>query len=265
MMTGNIDGIEVREKQSTSTNIDKKSLKGKICLSASDIHIPLYNTMASIEALQGEFIGISGLQGQGQSDFIRSLFGLRKPVKVLINGKKLTIASPIDAIRNGIGFISGNRETEGVFPERPVYENLEAINNYILKRGKIDYNEVIGNFRIMADDIKDPIKSLSGGNQQKVVIARWMLTKPKILLADDPSKGVDVQARKEIHEIINDLVRNGSTVLMVSSDDEELSNIGDLIPNARILIMYNGKIIQTLTGKAITVQNIIQHSISRGI
>jgi len=254
----NETSIQERENNNALKNIDKK-----IVFSAKNIRIPFYKTELDIKAKRGEFIAISGLQGQGQSDFIRALFGLSGSVKVEIDENEINISSPLDAIKNGIGFISGNRESEGVFPERPIFENIDVVNNYVLKNQKANYKQISNKFQIKISDLSDPIKSLSGGNQQKTVIARWLIIKPKVLLADDPNKGVDVQARKDVHMIIKDLVESGSTVLMVSSDDEELADISNLIKNSKILIIYAGQIIKELTDYEISVPNIIHYSLSK--
>ena len=104
------------------------------------------------------------------------------------------------------------------------------------------------------------ITSLSGGNQQKVVVARWLATDPKLLLADDPTKGIDVQARYDLHRSFIDLANRGSGVVMVSSDDEELVELCRMTPNSRVIIMYEGHISKVLTGDDITVENIIAYS-----
>ena len=234
-------------------------------LSFKGLLLPSFDKTVELETYPGEFVGISGLQGQGQSEFLRSLFGLVNPAVVSIDGKEVLLSSPLDAIKNGVGFISGNRQIEGVFSERSVQENLDTIHNYVLGRGSTDYNGIIDDYRIVVNDLRQPVSSLSGGNQQKVVIGRWVSIKPKILLADDPNKGVDVQARRDVHNILKDLVNSGSTVLMVSSDDEELADTARLIPNTRVIIMYNGSIIKTLREKEVTVENIISFSLSKGL
>ena len=197
LMTGRQGNIEKDEDKSKgignlSVNDNKKIFKGgrERIFRAENIHIPIYNTNVDIEAKKGSFVGISGLQGQGQSDVIRTIFGLRDRLAMEIDGNGVVIEKPIDAIKMGIGFISGNRETEGVFADRPIYENIDVISNYILNNKSANYHDILEKFQIKIGDLNDPIKSLSGGNQQKVVIARWLSMRPKLLLADDPSKGV---------------------------------------------------------------------------
>ena len=230
-----------------------------------DLELTPFGRKISLEAHEGEFIGISGLQGQGQSELIRTLFGMRGHINLEILGKRTSIDSPLEAIRHGIGFLSGNREIEGAFSERPVRENLDVIHNYVLSLGSLNFASAIRHYNIVVDNLNQPIKSLSGGNQQKVIICRWTETRPKILLADDPTKGVDVQARRDVHYILKDLVEAGATVIMSSSDDEELVDIASIVPDTRILIFYMGEVIETLTKEKITVQNIVSSSLAKGV
>ena len=229
-----------------------------------DLELAAFGTKITLAAQQGEFVGFSGLQGQGQSDLIRTLFGTRGQVTLQIMGAEKSFHSPLEAIRNGVGFLSGSREIEGAFSDRPVRENMDVVHGYVLKKGPMDFAATVKDYNILVDSPSQPIKSLSGGNQQKVIISRWTGAKPKILLADDPTKGVDVQARREVHQILRALVSAGTTVLMASSDDEELVDIASLIPRTRILIFYKGEVIDTLSGEQITVSRIVSSSLSKG-
>ncbi|BCV21391.1 sugar ABC transporter ATP-binding protein [Moorella sp. Hama-1] len=249
--------------QVEASGIDKFN-KAKTVLALKNFHLPSFGSAIDFEARAGEFIGVSGLQGQGQREFIRSIFGLNGHVQLEIEGKEVSIKSPSEAVKLSIGFLSGDRENEGTFSERSIRENLDAVCNIVLNGGPANYAEIIKNQSIKLHSINQPIKSLSGGNQQKVVFGRWISSKPKILLADDPNKGVDVHARHEVHHILKKLVESGSVVIMNSSDDEELVDISKIIPNCRIIIMYEGSIVKTLTGSDITVQNIISSSLMKG-
>lgn len=122
------------------------------------------------------------------------------------------------------------------------------IDDYLKKAG-VKYNRC-----------EDLIISLSGGNQQKVVIARWTSSNPKIILADDPTKGIDIQARRDVHETFRQLLDKGSSVVMISSDDEELVETSKMMPLSRIIVMYEGEIVKTLRGSEITVENIAAYS-----
>lgn len=268
LMTGGHSGAdEAAQAETLKTKEKSIAVQGKVNekLVIKNLYLEDFKNRVDLEVNTGEFIGISGLQGQGQSSFLRTLYGTKQKVTLDLFGKSTTISSPIDAIKNGIGFLSGNREIEGTFSERTVRENIDVVHNYVLSRGDVNYKQTIKDYNIVVDNIRQPIKSLSGGNQQKVVISRWTNTEPKILLADDPNKGVDVQARIDVHLIIKSLIENGAIVLMASSDDEELVDIAKVIPNTRILIFYNGNIVKTLTDEEITVPNIISSSLGKGV
>lgn len=262
LMTGDERGEEA--PQVDSTPVFSAQAVERPALAVKDLDLATFGKKISIAAQRGEFIGFSGLQGQGQSELIRTLFGTRGHVKMEILGKERTFHSPREAIRHGIGFLSGNREIEGAFSDRPVRENMDIVRSYVLKERPLSFAATVKEYNIVVDSPNQPIKSLSGGNQQKVIISRWTGVRPQILLADDPTKGVDIQARREVHQIIRALVSAGTTVLMASSDDEELVDIASLIPATRIMIFYKGEITETLTGGQITVPRIVSSSLARG-
>jgi ABC-type sugar transport system ATPase subunit len=160
-----------------------------------------------------------------------------------------------------MAFLSGDRTGEGIYPVRSVAENVKSVGNLIVKKKIKNACEVLDQFGVKYNgQPKNYITSLSGGNQQKVVVARWLTTDPELLLTDDPTKGIDVQARYDLHRTFIDLANKGSGVVMVSSDDEELVEICHMTPNSRVLIMYEGKIVKELTGEAITAENILAYS-----
>lgn len=207
----------------------------------------------SLYAGRGEIIGIAGLQGQGQGEFIRAVYGAigYQKGRIIIKGREAKIKSPNGAIKMGIGFISGDREKEGVFQIRSVAENLfvikTALSNLLsfisLKKQKNEADSLIGKLNIVAAGTGVPANSLSGGNQQKLAIGRWLAVRPRVLLLDDPTKGVDVSSRSEIHDILREMTKTGMAVVFSSSDNEELLEVAN-----RIYVFYEGKIIQELTG-----------------
>lgn len=218
----------------------------------------------NIEIKKGEMIGVAGLQGQGQSRLLRTLFGLEGPITVNIDGTARKIDSPLSAIRQGFAYLSGDRQKEGVFNGRTISENLEVVNYQVLRHGLFSEAELLAQFGVKYDSASQEIQTLSGGNQQKVVIARWVGTKPKLLLADDPTKGIDVGARRDVHRIFRDLVSDGASVIMSSSDDEELVQISEVVENYKVIVVYGGQIVAVLQGEDLTVSNIIASSIPRG-
>lgn len=256
--------VSAENKNLLEDNLKEKDIKKRKFIFFNNLSIPSYNVKIDIKASPGEFIGISGLQGQGQSDLVRSAFGLQGQVKFKFDNKEILIKSPIDAIKNNIAYISGNREREGSFSKRSIFENLNVVKFYVLNKGPVNHKEIIKKYGLVVGDIRQPISTLSGGNQQKTIISRWLSIKPGILLADDLNKGVDVQARKDIHLIIKLLIDEGSTVLMVSSDDEELVDISKIINDTKVLIMYKGQIVKILAGKDISVANIVSYSLGKG-
>jgi len=207
----------------------------------------------SMRAYKGEIIGIAGLQGQGQPEFIRSLLGAAAITggSVEFNGKNLNFKSPAAAVRNGIGFVSGDRKREAVFPLRSNSENISAgkIANgksaaYLSSKSLKRFSQnAVEKYNIKIGKLSDPASSLSGGNQQKLVIARWIAMNPALLLLDDPTKGVDVHSRREIHKILQGCAQEGMTVIISSSDQEELFDIAD-----RIYVFFEGQVSAMLAG-----------------
>ena len=215
----------------------------------------------SLYAGRGEIIGIAGLQGQGQGEFIRAVFGAIgfQKGRIMIAGRESKIKSPTGAIKMGIGFISGDREKEGVFQMRSVTENLFVIKTALSrllsfispKKQKNEADGLIEKLNIVAAGTGVPANSLSGGNQQKLAIGRWLVTRPRVLLLDDPTKGVDVSSRGEIHGILREMTKTGMAVVFSSSDNEELLEIAN-----RIYVFYEGKIIRELTGNQKTGESL---------
>jgi ribose transport system ATP-binding protein len=198
----------------------------------------------------GEIVGLFGLMGAGRTEFVRCLFGVDKmdSGEVLLHGRKMKSVNPKKCIRNGIAFVTEDRRQEGLLMPKSVKDNLVLVILGKLTRvlgmvsRKIETQEsenAITNLTIRVHDPdRQAVKSLSGGNQQKVVIGKWLMPKPSIFILDEPTRGVDVGAKHEIYEIINDMARKGATVLFVSSELEELNGVCD-----RIMIIHRGKIV----------------------
>lgn len=208
----------------------------------------------SLKAFPGEIIGIGGLEGQGQSEIIRAVLGEIKPEagKIFLKGSECHFKSPADGVKSGIGFISGERRREAIFPDRTISENIFAGNSAkgrsfkFLKASEVKQfaENAVRDYAIKIGSLIDPASALSGGNQQKLVVARWIAMKPDLLLLDDPTKGVDIHSRREIHEILRKCAADGMTVVMSASDTDELLAIAD-----RIYVFYEGKVSGMLTGE----------------
>ena len=207
----------------------------------------------SMRAYKGEIVGIGGLQGQGQSEFIHALLGAEtvEDGTIIYDGKEAKFKSPAAAVVNGMGFISGERNREAMFPLRTIEENIIAGkvakgNLFAFMTNKSNHafaNDAVEKYSIKIGELGHPANSLSGGNQQKLVVARWIAMQPKLLLLDDPTKGVDIHSRQEIHRILRKCADEGMTVIISSSESEELLAVSD-----RIYVFYEGAVSAVLSG-----------------
>ncbi|WP_066646657.1 sugar ABC transporter ATP-binding protein [Christensenella timonensis] len=225
-------------------------------LMETKVSLPNFGKEVGFVVRESEFVGIAGLDGQGQTTLLRSLFGMNGAIDMTLAGKQIRVTSPGNAIAHGFAFLSGDREAEGTFKERSIAENFGAVTNLVLKKKSADVDKSLQENGVKYNSSKDLIISLSGGNQQKVVIARWTCTDAKLLLADDPTKGIDIQARRDVHDTFLKMIEKGASVVMISSDDEELVETCKMMPLSRVLVMYEGEIAQTLTGGDITLEKI---------
>ena len=195
----------------------------------------------------GEVLGVSGLMGAGRTEIMQSLFG-NIPLdagKIYIDGKEVTIKNPRQAIANGIGFITEDRKVEGLLLEKSIAENIhianlgKVSNGFVLNKDKqmALVKKGIEEFKVRCFGPEHECGNLSGGNQQKIVLAKWVYTDPKILILDEPTRGVDIGAKKEIYNIINQMAADGVAVIMVSSELPEVLGMSD-----RIAVVHEGKI-----------------------
>lgn len=202
-----------------------------------------------LELREGEIVGLFGLMGAGRSELVRTVYGVDEleSGEVTIFGDKITRPEPRDMIKRGVAFITDNRREEGLLMPKTVKDNLalaylDKIKGKLMyvkvKDENIDTDEVIENIKIKTfNKSYQEARTLSGGNQQKVVIGKWMLTEPKIFIMDEPTKGIDIGAKHEIYSKVNELANNGSAILFISSEMEELIGVCD-----RIIVMFMGRI-----------------------
>jgi methyl-galactoside transport system ATP-binding protein len=201
----------------------------------------------SFELRKGEILGIAGLVGSKRTEVVEALFGMRALTSgtIELNGKVVQNHSPKHAIKNGFALVTEERRSTGIFPELSISFNsiISNMKQYKTKSGFLsdrkvadDTQWVIDSMKVKTPSQKTSIGSLSGGNQQKVIIGRWLLTKPDILLLDEPTRGIDVGAKFEIYQLINQLAAEGKGIIMISSEMPELLGVTD-----RILVMSNGK------------------------
>lgn len=220
----------------------------------------------------GEILGIGGLVGAGRTEMANCLFGVDaiEAGELFLEGIPYKPKSPADAIKKGIALVPEERRTQGLILKDSVDFNLNLTNlshlrsrkNFVFLNKKISAvlsNKVIQQLGIKTPSIKTPVIDLSGGNQQKVVIGKWLNRPMKVIIFDEPSRGVDVGARAEIHTKIRELASNGISIIVISSDNEELPQVCD-----RVLIMSFGTVVSELVGKEITKEAILYKSYERG-
>ncbi len=207
---------------------------------------------------KGEVVGIAGLQGSGRTELAQALFGVVpfKTGEIELRGKPIDIRNPSQAIKNGLGFVTEDRKSEGLLPKQPIRDNMlltvRAIQNIfgvINKNGIRKAPNLVPNLGkqvdVKTDSFDREVQFLSGGNQQKVVLSRWLASDAEVFIFDEPTRGIDVEAKASIHDMIRDLTRQGKAVLMISSELPEVIGMSD-----RILVMYEGQIAGELPAKS---------------
>lgn len=222
----------------------------------------------SFKLRKGEVLGIAGLMGSGRTEILEVLFGIRNKIKgnIIVDGKKVNIKDVKDAINEGIVLVPEDRRRQGLVLMHTLKENIALPNLKRLarlfviddKKSKNMSNESIKELAIKTDGMNKQIKLLSGGNQQKVVIAKWLKTGPKVLLLDEPTAGVDVGAKGEIIDIIRNFANTGKGVVLVSSELAELLAVCD-----RIIVLDKGNVTGELTRKDIKSEEVLQHAIQQ--
>ena len=195
--------------------------------------------------------GLAGLVGAGRSELLESLFGLHRPTgSVELGGRSVTYRNPRQAIRGGVAFVPADRKLQGLVLEMSVRENLMMASTSGLRRLRYPSaakelavtHATIKALQIRAQSARAPVSTLSGGNQQKIVLGKWLTTRPRLLMLDEPTRGVDVGAKAEIYRLLFDAARDGIGILVSSSEIPELLTLCD-----RIVVMFRGSIAATLT------------------
>jgi inositol transport system ATP-binding protein len=221
----------------------------------------------SFEVRRGEILGIAGLVGSGRSELMQSIFGVIPPDRgeVYKNKQRINIRSPEDAIRHGIAFLTEDRKRSGLFLPLSVLDNmimpnLEKFEKWFFVSDRLAC-AVCENLRKELD-IKTPtlyqiVRNLSGGNQQKVVLARWLMRDAEILILDEPTKGIDVGAKAEIHYLMSRLAGQGKAIIMISSEMPEILGMSD-----RILVMHDGRITGVLDRKEANQEKVMALALS---
>lgn len=279
------DGQYIGERNISETNFDeivammvgrqlgqrfpeRKCKIGDVKLEVRNFTIKDLFENISFQVRKGEVVGVAGLMGAGRTELVETIFGYRKAEsgKILIDGKEVKIKSPFDAMKHNIGYVTEDRKTKGLVLDFSIQENVSLANlkkvssSGVVNKGREQalVKKYIEQLKIRTSSPKQSVNSLSGGNQQKVVLAKWLGTEPEILILDEPTRGVDIGAKKEIYQIINNLAESGVAILMISSELPEIIGMAD-----RVIVMHEGK----LTGevqKADMTQELIMHYATGG-
>ena len=219
----------------------------EVVLDCQHITVPGYVKDVSFRLHKGEVLGLTGLVGAGRSELLKAIFGYypNSTGRIFLNGKELKMRHCSDAIREGIGLVPENRKEDGLFLRMPVLDNMTMIHaRSMSKKGFMNLKRTTG----IADEyvkllsIKTPnlaqlVMNLSGGNQQKTIIARWLMHKPQIMLLDEPTHGIDVGAKTEIYELIDQIAKQGISIILLSSELPEVIRMCD-----RIMVMHHGEL-----------------------
>ncbi|KGG80533.1 D-ribose transporter ATP-binding protein [Caloranaerobacter azorensis H53214] len=223
----------------------------------------------SFKVKKGEILGISGLVGAGRTELVMGIFGAYDKLvegEIFLDGKKIEIKSPSDAIRYGLALVTEDRKGNGLILDQSIMMNttLAALDK-VMTKGILDENKEIlyskkyvEELKVKTPSLEQKVGNLSGGNQQKVVLAKWLMTNPRVLFLDEPTRGIDVGAKYEIYNIMNKLVENGVAVVMISSELPEILGMSD-----RILVMHEGKIKGELENKNVTQEEIMYYATGR--
>lgn len=273
------DGKNVETVYPESTNIDhlvslmvgrtvsKFITKEKVSIGDEILSVSNLNRTGILEDINlfvrsGEIVGLSGLAGSGRTETVRAIVGAdyKNSGTITVDGKEIKISSPRDAINAGIGLLPENRKLHGALIDLSIKHNITmcALNRvlskkFILKKKKESNiaSEYISRLGIKTPSENRKVRFLSGGNQQKVILAKWLFTQPKILIFDEPTQGIDVGAKVEVYNLIADFVRNGGGVILISSELPELMGLSD-----RIYVMHKGKIAHEFSREEATEENI---------
>jgi ribose transport system ATP-binding protein len=246
----------------------KSSKSGPNRLEVRNLSSPGKFREISFTVAAGEIVGLGGIQGNGQSEIARALYGL-VPVsgEIRLDDARMTLRSPGHAIQAGVVYVPADRRAESIFAPHSIRRNVAAphlpswsrfgILNHSLEQNAV--NDVVTRFQVRTPSLEQPIGFLSGGNQQKVVVGRWVLAKPKLYIFDEPTQGVDVATKLELYRVIRELAEQGAAVILLSADLLELIGLSD-----RILVIAHGSIVDRVAAVDATEERIIGSAVSRG-
>ena len=222
--------------------------------------------LSEFNVRKGEVVALAGLMGAGRTELAKSIFGADKTfdLEVVLEGKKLQILNPIDAINNKIAYLTEDRKKDGLLLNLSVEDNIMVSNLGLIKNsiGKLDFkrskdlcDNYVKSMSIKTPSLQQEIKNLSGGNQQKAILARWLIQDKKVLIIDEPTRGIDVGAKREVYQLINNLTAIGAGIIMVSSELPEVLGMSD-----RVIVMHEKKITGILENKNLTQEDIMAYA-----
>ena len=239
--------------------------KGDVVFEVQNLTVPGLIENISFQVRSGEVMGFSGLVGSGRTETAKAIFGVyRKSAgEVVLDGEKLDVRHPKEAIRSGIGLLPENRKEEGLFLEKPISWNISFAKHKNICKGRLLNFEkerqladkYVKNLQIRTPDINQAVKYLSGGNQQKVVFAKWLSAGAKLYIFDEPTRGIDVGAKREIYEMINELAAQGHAIIVISSDLPEVLGVSDTIA-----IFYEGHLVKIIDREHATQEKIMHYA-----
>ena len=245
----------------------KQKQVGKVVLETVDLTGLRFRNV-NIQVREGEIVGLGGLVGAGRTELAKAIYGYDRVLsgKVIVNGQEMQKHTPKNSVAMGIGFLPEDRKTEGLIQSHSIRSNIIQASMWKYFKGGIvngkAENEQAENYRkelrIASPDVTRNVSALSGGNQQKVVIAKWLATGCRILIFDEPTRGIDVGAKSEIYALMNRLASEGYAILAISSDQKELIGISD-----RVYVMKDGEITGELAGEEITAENIVAYAVGK--
>jgi inositol transport system ATP-binding protein len=217
----------------------------------------------SFQVRRGEILGVAGLMGAGRTELLETVFGVHKKTsgEIFLHGKKIEIRQPSDSIRHGLALLTEDRKLSGLYLNATVRDNISIANllRYLVgpfvrfKKVAADCERMRQALRIKTPSLMQRVRNLSGGNQQKVVISRWLLTEPEVLILDEPTRGIDVGAKAEIYRLMVDLAKSGKAIIMISSELPEILGMSD-----RIMIMHEGDKVGELVRGSATQERILE-------
>lgn len=255
--------VEMMVARSIDETYPKKDVEiGETLLEVINLCCTTEFANISFSLKKGEILGVYGLVGSGRTEVMQALFGTSSQVTgtVKMEGKKVIIHSPKEAIDNGIVYVPEERQKQGIVLELPIYQNISLPQmERMTKNGQVDQESEMAlarqyceRLQVKASSWNEKVMNLSGGNQQKVVIAKWLATNPKVIILDEPTKGIDIGSKSAVHAFMSELVDSGLSVIMVSSELPEILGMSD-----RILVMNEGLIVGELSRADATPEKVV--------